>query len=91
VVWCATPGELDAVLCGRNAEQLLGMKACDFTSNPDQLQQLQDVVARITRICPRGEGAAWLDLALTSLYPEGVEGELQQKLPATMPCMTLRF
>jgi hypothetical protein len=50
------------------------MKACDFTSDPDQLQQLQDVVARLTQICPRGEGAAWLDLALTSLYPEGLEG-----------------
>ena len=70
-------GEVDAVLCGRNAEQLLGIKPCDLNSSPEQLQQLEELVARITQIDPRGEGAAWLDLALTSLYPDGVQGRAE--------------
>jgi hypothetical protein len=66
-------GRLDALLLGRHAQALLGQAPCDLGASPAALGRVRQALGAMGRMDPRGvdrdgEGCAWLEVALTSVY-----------------------
>lgn len=66
-------GQLDALLLGRHAEQLLGFPAGNLAENPQHLARLQGMLAQLGHMAPGGvnrfgEGCAWIEVVVSSCY-----------------------
>lgn len=62
----STAGDLQALLLGKTAEQLLGIEAKDLAHNPMAVAQLESLLLRMTEV--HEDGGSWLELAVTSVY-----------------------
>jgi hypothetical protein len=76
-------GRLDALLLGPAGAELLGIAPCDLERSPDARFRVEAALARLSYVAADGagadgEGAAWMEVVISSAYSSGAAAEVDE-------------